>query len=81
MPRKELYREYDENNRLIKKECGKCGKILNLLNFSKNRNSKDGYSSMCKHCKVNYNYFHKCKGKDNMKRWEKWLKTEEKNVR
>lgn len=55
MPRKELYREYDEEGRLVKKECGKCGKILNFHNFHRNYKSKDGYSNMCGQCKRNYN--------------------------
>ena len=32
------------------KVCSICGKELPLVNFYPNKNSKDGYASMCKHC-------------------------------
>lgn len=51
---KKLYREYDENSNLIKKECRKCGQIKTIDNFNKNRAQKDGYEHRCRKCSNNY---------------------------
>ena len=47
---KRLYREYDEEGNLIKKECSKCGEIKSVVNFYKNKTHKDELSSCCKEC-------------------------------
>ena len=32
------------------KKCKKCGEVLPLSEFPTNKNSKDGYSHLCKRC-------------------------------
>ena len=34
----------------MEKECSKCKSITDLTDFHKNKNSKDGHSSICKTC-------------------------------
>lgn len=36
------------------KECSKCGKILSLTEFGKDKTKKDGFNSSCKNCKLLY---------------------------
>lgn len=45
------------------KTCTKCGKILEIINFYKNKDNKDGYRNDCKQCKNKYNnqYYQKYK--------------------
>lgn len=45
-----LYREYDENWNLIKKECSKCHKIKDVSCFNKDKSKKDGVRADCKQC-------------------------------
>lgn len=47
---KKVYREYDENGKLIKLECSKCGEIKTIENFYKSKREKDGVSVKCKSC-------------------------------
>lgn len=54
MSKKVLYREYDENSNLIKKECCKCGEIKSVDNFYKRKDSKDSIDNVCKECKKSY---------------------------
>lgn len=56
MSRKVLYREYDNEGNLIKKECSKCGEIKTLNNFQKDKSTKDGFMNFCKKCKGVKNY-------------------------
>ena len=50
-----LYREYDENDNLVKLECCKCGEIKTVDNFNKNKSKKDGVYNICKECRKEYN--------------------------
>ena len=50
-----LYREYDENDNLVKLECCKCGGIKTVDNFNKNKSKKDGVYNICKECRKEYN--------------------------
>jgi len=38
----------------LKKKCNKCGKILDETCFVKHKQSKNGYSNICKKCKNIY---------------------------
>lgn len=50
MSKKELIRIYDDEGKLIKKQCGKCGEIKDIEEFPKHKSHKDGYNSSCKKC-------------------------------
>ena len=50
MSKKELIRIYDDEGKLIKKQCRKCGKIKDIEEFPKHKSHKDGYNSSCKKC-------------------------------
>ena len=52
MDMKELYREYDEEDNLIKLECCKCHEIKTVDYFFKNRSKKDGVGIECKQCYI-----------------------------
>ena len=52
MDMKELYREYDEEDNLIKLECSKCHEIKTVDYFFKNRSKKDGVGIECKQCYI-----------------------------
>lgn len=34
----------------MEKKCKKCGRVLDISNFSTNKHSKDGYSNVCREC-------------------------------
>jgi hypothetical protein len=47
--------KYNENieeklNYIFKKKCRCCGKIKNLKNFHKKKDTKDGHRNECKEC-------------------------------
>lgn len=49
----------DEQNKLPKlnisyKQCNKCKQILNIVDFNKDKNSRDGYGRTCKSCQKLY---------------------------
>lgn len=49
-----LYREYNEDGQLIKLECSSCGRVKSVNCFHKNKNGKDGYTTLCSMCKNEY---------------------------
>ena len=50
MSKKELIRIYDDEGKLIKKQCGKCGEIKDTSEFYKDKTRKDGLRGNCKEC-------------------------------
>ena len=50
MSKKELIRIYDDEGKLIKKQCGKCGEIKDVKDFTKRKDSEDGLRGDCKEC-------------------------------
>ena len=50
MSKKELIRIYNDEGKLIKKQCGKCGEIKDVKDFTKRKDSKDGLRGDCKEC-------------------------------
>lgn len=38
-------------NKMKQKQCPKCGRLLDLSNFGKHHNSKDGYMTLCNDCR------------------------------
>lgn len=65
MSKKELIRIYDDEGKLIKKQCGKCGEIKNIEEFYKRKRNKDGFYSDCKICikKIQKKYYEDNKDK------------------
>ena len=59
MSKKVLYREYDEEEKLIKLECSKCGEIKEVNCFCKNKNRKDGVNIICSLCMKKYYEYNK----------------------
>ena len=51
MGRKKLYREYDDEGKLVKLECGRCGIVKYVSEFRKHRGKKDGVNTFCRECK------------------------------
>lgn len=83
---KKLYREYDEDGNLIKKECSKCGEIKTVDCFHKNNQTIDGFRCFCKNCtnksnrqsyennkdkRVEYSKQYRTKNKDKIVEWVK----------
>ena len=50
------------------KSCRTCGVEKPLVNFCKNKNSKDGYNNQCKDCRKKYAAEHYLLNKDNIKK-------------
>ena len=80
MSKRVLYREYDENGTLIKKECNKCHEIKNVDDFHKNKSSKDGHNAKCKGCCSIYrkNHYLKNKNKTLIQSHEYYINNKEK---
>lgn len=54
-----------KNNVVMKsKKCTKCGKVLPLSEFNKNKRTSDGYQCQCRECVAKYNksYYEKKHG-------------------
>lgn len=47
--------------RYVNKKCNGCKKVLSINNFTKNKNTKDGYSYYCKECSKKQHSLHKYK--------------------
>ena len=47
----EVERVYDDNDTLIKKECTKCHKLLDVCEYHKSKKHLDGLSSNCRWCR------------------------------
>jgi len=71
LTKKILKEELKERNGKI---CCKCGLEKPLVQFSKNKNTKDGYQHICKHCRRKYD-----QEKRDLVRLEKKLKEESKD--
>ena len=41
---------YDDNAILIKKSCSKCGRLLDIEHFNKEKRKSTGYQSYCREC-------------------------------
>ena len=59
-----LQRNYDEEGKLISKECSCCHKIKSVNEFSKHKGRKDGLQVKCKECLIMYNQKNKDKRKE-----------------
>lgn len=55
MGRRKLYREYDDEGKLVKLECSKCGVVKDGSEFSKDRSKKDGVQTTCNTCRSQQN--------------------------
>lgn len=62
-----LYKEYDNEGKLIKLECYGCGEIKTIDNFNKDSGNKDGYKPQCKECRKKYQEENKDKRKQYLK--------------
>ena len=67
---RKIYREYDKEGNLIKKECCKCGEIKSVDNFYKRKDSKDSIDNICKECKKYYAKTRYKKNKDKIRDYE-----------
>ena len=59
-----LQRNYDEEGKLISKECSCCHKIKSVNEFNKHKGRKDGLQVKCKECLIMYNQKNKDKIKE-----------------
>ena len=62
-PKNRVQRIYDEQGKLIKKECTECKRILPLEEYQRESKVKDGYRSKCKSC-ANKRYIERNKSKE-----------------
>ena len=53
MGRKKLVIIKDDEGKLIKKQCSKCGEIKDTSEFYKDKTRKDGLRNLCKNCMSN----------------------------
>ena len=54
MRKSKVIRIYDDEEKLIKKQCGKCGEIKEVNDFSRDKGKSDGLSCHCKDCCIEY---------------------------
>ena len=67
MARKVMRRNYDNEGKLVSKECSKCHEIKSVSEFNKNKGKIDGLDSKCKECYKKYR-------KDNAERYKEYYK-------
>ena len=66
-----LERIYDNEGKLIKKQCGKCGELKEVEMFNKRASSKDGLQAKCKDCMKNHREENKDKILEYKKQYDK----------
>jgi hypothetical protein len=60
------------------KKCSKCLRVLPFNSFGKQKSQKDGFRSICRHCKIKQDYLYRQKPETKKKRYKYFKKYSEK---